>query len=536
MSTYLNYLLEANLGLCLFLFAYKILFARETDFAMKRIVLLSAVMCSLVFPLISFNTGALDPTGQIMPTVWLPELTLNEVSMTAASTVQWSFLDFIIWVYAGGVVVFLTSFLFNIYHLIKVIRITKPQERDGLLIAETERPLPPFSFFRFVIIGNTSALDISEKRQIIAHERVHAERYHSMDVLLINVVGVFFWFNPVIYLYKKLFIQLHEFEADSRAVRNESLNEYCSLLARVALLSADLRIANHFSNSLTLKRIQMMRRIKLKTKPWKLAMMALGASVFFVGISCSDGVMTEVAEVAQDSHVALNVPPHVQDRYDFLVKNNPFKKYIIVEMGATGEQTIRDLESKYGLPGSVEVFKTGSEPVTGSSESGVVIRNSSKSNEVAGYLILEFDENAKKMIDLSRQDDVYTIVDESASFPGGMDALYKFVGSEISYPEDARKKGISGKVFIEFIVEPDGSVTNVGVKKSLHESIDQEAVRVITNSPKWIPGKQNGKAVRQKLVLPVVFSLGNAPLINKTSEFRDIFFPVPAITPKGDKC
>src|SRR5690606_8032461 len=143
--------------------------------------------------------------------------------------------------------------------------------------------------------------------------------------------------------------------------------------------------------------------------------------------------------------------------------NNPAKKYIIVEMGATGDQTIRDLESKYGLPGSVEVFKSNSEPLKGSSESGVVIQNFSKSDEVAGYLILEFDENAKKMIDLSRQDDVYTIVDESASFPGGMDALYKFVGGEISYPEDARKKGISGKVFIEFIVEPDGSVTNVSV-------------------------------------------------------------------------
>lgn len=507
MSTYLNYLIEANLGLCLFLVAYKILFAGETDFAMKRVVLFLAVVFSLTFPLISFTSGSPDAGGQLLPTVWLPEISLNEAANIRATPAEWSLWDYASRLYAIGVVVFLGSFLFHIFDLLRTIRRAKPIKHDGLFIAETEEALPPFSFFRFVIVGNTSMLTDSERQQIIAHERIHAERYHSLDVLLINIIGVFFWFNPVIHVYKKLFIQLHEFEADSRAVENESLNEYCSLLARVALLSADLRIANHFSNSLTLKRIQMMRRIKFKTKPWKLAMMAIGASVFFVGISCSDGVLTEVAEVAKDSHMAVNVPPHVQERYDLLTKTNPDKNYILLEMGSTADRTIRDLENRFGLPLSVEVFKNNSESVVGRSESGVIVEQKSSSATEGGYLILEFDENAKKMIDLSRQNDVYTVVEKTAAFPDGMTAFYDFLKGELTYPAEVRSAGIQGKVFVEFIIEPDGSITNVLVKKGVHPKIDEEAVRVMKLSPRWNPGTHKGVAVRQKMIIPINFSL-----------------------------
>ncbi len=512
MNAYVNYLIEANLGLCLFLLAYKILFARETDFGLKRIVLLLAMVLSLTFPLLSFNAEAFSRVGQLIPTIWLPEIVVAGTSEAGNAPREFPVWQYAGWLYAAGVIIFLGNFVFQLLRLSAVIRSTKPVQHGSLRIAETDQPLPPFSFFSFIVVGNAASLTPKEKEQIVSHERVHAERYHSLDVLLVNIIGVFFWFNPVIRLYRKIFVQLHEFEADSRAVRNASLNEYCNLLARVALLSADLRIANHFSNSLTLKRIQMMRQIKLKVRPWKIATLAAAASAFFFVVSCNDEMMSEVSDVAQDSHIALNVPPHVQERYDLLVSSNPDKKYIMIEMGPVGDKTLGEIEKKWGLPKAVEVFKSNEEHVRGSSEAGVIIEKGFVANgkeSSGGFLILEYDQNTQKMAGLSQQGDVFTIVEETASFPGGMDALYQFIGSELDYPADARTNGISGKVFIEFIVEPDGTVTNVTVKKALHESIDKEAVRVVKASPKWNPGKQDGKPVRQKLVLPVVFALGD---------------------------
>src|SRR5690606_3192137 len=166
-----------------------------------------------------------------------------------------------------------------------------------------------------------------------------------------------------------------------------------------------------------------------------------------------------------------------------------------------------DLENRYGLPLSVEVFKNNSESVVGRSESGVIVEQKSSSATEGGYLILEFDENAKKMIDLSRQNDVYTVVEKTAAFPDGMTAFYDFLKGELTYPAEVRSAGIQGKVFVEFIIEPDGSITNVLVKKGVHPKIDEEAVRAMKLSPRWNPGTHKGVAVRQKMIIPINFSL-----------------------------
>ena len=92
-------------------------------------------------------------------------------------------------------------------------------------------------------------------------------------------------------------------------------------------------------------------------------------------------------------------------------------------------------------------------------------------------------------------------------FPGGPEALNAFLTREIQYPEVARNTGITGTVLIEFVVEKDGSISNARVLKSVDPSLDAEALRVIGNMPKWIPGKMNGVATRVKYTIPVIFKL-----------------------------
>jgi periplasmic protein TonB len=100
---------------------------------------------------------------------------------------------------------------------------------------------------------------------------------------------------------------------------------------------------------------------------------------------------------------------------------------------------------------------------------------------------------------------LFTIVEETAFPVGGINAFNAFVARHINYPPQARRMGIEGKVFVEFVVEKDGSITNIRTLKGIGAGCDEEAVRVIGIAPKWNPGKQRGRPVRQKMVLPLQF-------------------------------
>ena len=102
---------------------------------------------------------------------------------------------------------------------------------------------------------------------------------------------------------------------------------------------------------------------------------------------------------------------------------------------------------------------------------------------------------------------VFDVVEQMPSFPGGPSALMQYLSSNIKYPVVAEENGVQGRVVCTFVVERDGSITDVRVIKSVDPSLDKEAVRVVKSMPRWIPGKQNGSAVRVKYTVPVTFRL-----------------------------
>lgn len=102
---------------------------------------------------------------------------------------------------------------------------------------------------------------------------------------------------------------------------------------------------------------------------------------------------------------------------------------------------------------------------------------------------------------------IFDVVEQMPAFPGGPAALMQYLTSHVKYPAVAEENGISGRVTVQFVVERDGSVTDVRTMKSVDPSLDREAERVVKSMPKWIPGKQNGSPVRVKYFVPVVFRL-----------------------------
>ena len=126
---------------------------------------------------------------------------------------------------------------------------------------------------------------------------------------------------------------------------------------------------------------------------------------------------------------------------------------------------------------------------------------------IAGFCQSNSDD--QKTSDLSAEsDEIFVVVDETAKPVGGMPAFYEVIGKNINFPRAARNKHVVGKVFVQFVIERDGSVSEIKTIKGIGYGCDQEAERVIALSPKWIPGRVKGQPVRQRFVLPITF---NAP-------------------------
>ena len=109
----------------------------------------------------------------------------------------------------------------------------------------------------------------------------------------------------------------------------------------------------------------------------------------------------------------------------------------------------------------------------------------------------------------SNKEKVYLEVDEMPEYPGGKEGFLKFIASNVKYPEEAKKKKISGKVFVSFVVDKKGVVTDARVVRTINDALDKEALRVINLMAKWKPGKMDGKPVDVQFTVPILFKLGD---------------------------
>jgi len=117
------------------------------------------------------------------------------------------------------------------------------------------------------------------------------------------------------------------------------------------------------------------------------------------------------------------------------------------------------------------------------------------------------EEVKEQVIQQEAPKEIFTVVEEQPGYPGGDEARIKFLQENIKYPEEAKELGVQGKVFVTFVVEVDGSITDVRVLRGIGAGCDEEAVRVVKSMPRWVPGKQRGQPVRVQFNLPIKFTL-----------------------------
>jgi TonB family protein len=488
MREIINYLLEANLALLLFLVSYKLLLRRETNFRFMRFFMLTAIVVSVVFPLIHLNNNestALPSVSDVVPSNWLPEIVISanhEAPITQSTNAAYNFWQVAAWIYGTGTALFLAWLVFQLFHVFETIRHASAYQLEKFKIIESTDDRPTFSFFHLIYIGRAHELTANEKEQIIRHEAVHARQLHSLDILLVTLLKIVFWFNPFINVYKKILIQLHEFEADARAVEDSDVNKYCSLLARVALQSAHFHIASHFNQSLTLKRIEMMRTIKKKIRPWKIAALAAIIPVSFFIVACQD----QVNEMAKSTVSQTgDYPPVVKAEMDEYMKKHPEAK--LTYMDGIPEEVDKFITSTAMQDKIVNTYKIDKDGVV---KKGVLLSN-----------ITQYAENLKT------DHKIFMVVERQPEYVGGYDALREFISQHLVYPKDALMKGLEGTVYVSTVVNTDGSLSDFTALRSVDPLLDVEALRVVKSLPAWIPGKQNGRAVRTRFILPIKFNM-----------------------------
>ncbi len=267
MEALLTYLFKASILLSIFYLIYYFLLKRETFFTVNRHFFILGILISLLLPFLEFTTITYIENANLLVTETDPLVpAIDNVSENPASKTNpfnWWQIGFM--VYSIGILVFLIRFGTQLLSLRKILNQKENLSNESFNLIEVEEDIAPFSFFK-TIVYNPSLHNGQELDMILTHEKVHARQYHTIDLLISNVIVVFQWFNPFAWLYKKSLEQNLEFIADQEAINQiSSAKEYQLALVNVSS-SNYTAITNNFYQSLIKKRILMLNKQPSKKK------------------------------------------------------------------------------------------------------------------------------------------------------------------------------------------------------------------------------------------------------------------------------
>jgi TonB family protein len=419
-------LLQSSLSIAAIYLVYHIFLRKDTFFKTNRFYLITAILFSLLIPFLDLSRlfGPIEKTYFVLldPIIIYPE------GVQATLDNNPSIFQIVMAIYFTGVIIFLFRFLFQLVQLALLIRRYGISKRQGMRFVFTDKTFSPFSFFNIVFM-NRSDLESIDTQKIIAHEKVHIQQWHSLDLMLLEIITIIQWFNPFIWMYRHAVKTLHEYLADEGVLYSGvDVKVYSALLFSQSTGIQVNDLANNFSKSLLKRRFIMMTKSRTqKFARLKLMLVLPLAFSMMLVISCGPDVPVqqekEVLESQTDAPNEADVPPPPPK----IQKDEPKKTFTVVEV----------------MP----------------------------------------------------------------EYPGGVNEMMKFLAENIKYPTVAKENGISGKVYVTFIVEKDGLIGDITILRGIGAGCDEEAIRVIKMMPKWKPGTQRGQAVRVQYNLPIKFAL-----------------------------
>jgi len=421
MTSFITYLFQSAALLAVLYTVYWLFLRKDTFFHVNRFYLLSSLGLSLVIPLLDIRIIAGGPVSPVMIMLDPVLISSEKIEKVASEHLSWFEITGVI--YLTGVFIFSLRLMIQLLQLAIIIRRNKITRKEGANIVFVDRGYSPFSFFNLIFIRQEYYVD-GKLTPVLAHEKIHIQQYHTLDLLLIEVAIILQWFNPFAWFLGRSMKSIHEFLADEGVLKKGFLkSEYQTLILNEAMGLQVNNLTNNFNVSLIKNRITMMT--KARSASWTLIKVVVALPAFFAVL-------------------------------------------FLLTAGSVNNLTAQDTQQK-SKPAETQKVVTQEKPST--------------------------------------EAPVFTVVETPPAYPGGQEALYKYMGENVKYPEEARLKGVQGTVFVTYIVETDGSVSNVKVLRGIGSGCDEEGVRVVSAMPKWSPGKQRGEAVRVQFNLPIKFKL-----------------------------
>lgn len=339
------YLLKSSGLVTLFFLSYYFLLRKETFFTSNRWFLIVGLITSALLPLLVFTkTIWVEPTNTTIDWSQIPAAVPVE-----KSTYEIDWLLTIGIIYTLGIVGFLFKFGLDYYSLTKVFKGKTIQQQADFKFIDVNEKLAPFSFFN-TIVYNSALYSASELQNIIEHEKVHSEQNHTVDVLIARFFSILFWFNPVIWLYKKAILQNLEFIADSEALLKISDKKaYQITLLKITTHENCVALSNHFYQSLIKKRIVMLNKNQSKKgNSWKY-LSILPALVAFVFLFQINVVAQEKVKETKTVTVIKKSADIANDQDSGHTQNDTVKKTVTVKViknGDTDEDTTIYIDGK----------------------------------------------------------------------------------------------------------------------------------------------------------------------------------------------
>lgn len=461
MGTFLVYILKSAVCLAVFYLFYRLLLSKETFHRFNRIALLGVMVLSCLLPLIQVTVKEASPVN--MQVMSMEDLLLmyqwnSGVTMVEEGSHMLRWQGMLVLVYFAGLLFVIARHLWSLGRMLILIRHSRCEKLDhGVRLVIHHRPIAPFSWMRYIVISET---DLKEGgHYILVHEQAHIRLRHSWDLLLTELCAWVQWFNPAIWLLKQELQNIHEYEADEEVLRQGiQAKEYQMLLIKKAVGARLYSIANSFNHSSLKKRITMM--IRKKSNPWARAkyLYVLPLAAVTVAAFARPEISQPLDEI---SSVKVNDLSAVLETYADKNVSNPAEKDLQSKADSTTQKVVTPAAS-------------GNQP--------------------------------------------FDVVEQMPEFPGGMRAGLEFMARNLKYPTKAQEAGKQGRVIVQFIVQKDGSLSDLHVLRAVDPWLDAEAIRVISIMPKWKPGMQDGKAVAVKYTMPVTFALEgskNKPQVGK---------------------
>lgn len=467
MADILLFLIRSLLTGALFFSFYELFMRKETYLKFNRIYLLLSAFLMIALPLLGylvpFNLpvqGAKAP----LAVVTLPEVVITSSRILSAEQQQ-SIVDGALLSYGVITAAMLAGLVLSISRIARFYRSAIKAEKMENNIFLFAGKGSPFSFLGKIFIPASYA-EHPHLKNILVHENAHIRQRHLADLILLELLSSIFWFNPFFFLIKRAMREVHEYLADREVIRQgtEAL-DYQQLLYNEVSGSPQYIIANNF-NLLIKKRIVMLVKKSRKSAALRIAILVpfLLAASLFVGITGVKSVLGQEALAP-----VPDVPPPPPALAELPVPPVP--------PVPPAPPAIPAKLNKVSAPAPVA--------------------------QVTPLVDIPEGDTTKK----GKQNEVFTVVEKMPEYVGGQSAMMDYLVKSIKYPEEARKKGVVGTVFVSFIVEADGTVTNAKVIRGIGGGCDEEAWRVIKEMPKWTPGTQKGKPVRVQFNLPIKFSL-----------------------------